>query len=271
MVNLGRQAPTRGCQAASVNLVPAHAQVRFPSLSPDASRKSLSGVLVSRTALFASFQAGVALALAAGGTAQAWDASTRWWPLVAVAANMVSVGLLWMLLRREGRGYFSLFPRSRETWARDLGLTALVFVVAAPISMLPGPAIAGWLFDDPAAATSLLLQPLPLWAWAACLAFPVTIAFAELPTYFGYVLPRLEARTGSPLVAVLACASFLALQHAALPLVLDPRFMLWRVAMFAPLAVYLGAVLRARPRLFPYVVAAHALSDLSVVLMIPIG
>jgi hypothetical protein len=41
--------------------------------------------------------------------------------------------------------------------------------------------------------------------------------------------------------------------------------------MFAPLALYLGAILRWRPRLFPYMMVGHALTDLGVIAAIPIA
>ena len=43
----------------------------------------------------------------------------------------------------------------------------------------------------------MLFRPLPMWAILLGFLFPITIAFAELPTYFGYVMPRLEKQLRS--------------------------------------------------------------------------
>ena len=50
---------------------------------------------------------------------------------------------------------------------------------------------------------------------------------------------------------------------AVLPLLLDERFVVWRLLMFLPMALVLGAALRWRPRLLPWLCALHALADLS--------
>ncbi len=58
---------------------------------------------------------------------------------------------------------------------------------------------------------------------------------------------------------------FLGLQHATLPLILDGRFVLWRALMYLPFAFYIGAILKLRPRLLPFLVIGHALIDLATV------
>ena len=50
----------------------------------------------------------------------------------------------------------------------------------------------------------LLFRPLPNFInYILLIAFPVTIAFAELPTYFGYLMPRLEKSLGKKWLAML--------------------------------------------------------------------
>jgi hypothetical protein len=42
--------------------------------------------------------------------------------------------------------------------------------------------------------TALFYRPLPAWAlYPGLVVFPLTIVFAELPTYFAYLMPRLLA------------------------------------------------------------------------------
>jgi membrane protease YdiL (CAAX protease family) len=76
------------------------------------------------------------------------------------------------------------------------------------------------------------------------------------------VRPRLEERVG-PVAAVALASLFLALQHLALPLRFDLRFIAWRALMFLPFALLLGWVLRRRPSFMPYLMAVHGLMDLS--------
>ena len=61
---------------------------------------------------------------------------------------------------------------------------------------------------------------------------------------------------------------FHALQHCALPLVFDGRFLLWRFGMFLPFAALTAILLRWRPSLFPYTMVIHGLLDLQVGMMV---
>lgn len=222
-------------------------------------------MLISRTLLFALFQGVIAVLLGLSGDPAPWEASAAWWTISALLANLVSIVLLVWLFRMEGRRYFDFIPFSRQTVWTDLGLVVLLMAALAPLAMLPNQWLARLLFGSEEIAFDLMFRPLPLWAVGASLLFPLTIAFAELPTYFGYAMPRLEKQLGSGWLAWTIASLALALQHIALPLILDWRFMLWRLGMFIPLAFVMGLSLKLRPRLFPYLMALHALLDLSTV------
>lgn len=226
----------------------------------------MGGVLASRALLFVLVQAALAVAFSASGRDDAWRASAAWWPLVATVVNFVSIGLLVFLLRREGASYVGLFREATRAAPRKLALTLGVLLVAAVVVVLPSLWISLLLWGDVERGTILLFQPLPLWAvWVSFALFPVTVALAELPTYFGYARPRLVPLVGSSNAAVLVAAGALSLQHAALPLLLDWKFAAWRAIMFLPLALVLGWMLERRPRMMPYLVALHALLDFAAV------
>jgi hypothetical protein len=110
--------------------------------------------------------------------------------------------------------------------------------------------------------TPEFISPLPMWAALLSLVvMPVSIALVELPAYMGYALPRLEALTGRRWIPVLLAVFWLALQHSALPLIFDPRFILYRFISMLPIALYIGLVYRRMRRLGPLMVL-HYLSDL---------
>ena len=109
----------------------------------------------------------------------------------------------------------------------------------------------------------MMFRPLPDWALAVGILFPLTIAFSELPTYFGYAMPRLAGQLKSGWAAWLIASFFLAAQHCFLPFILDGGFLLWRLGMFLPFALFTGLALKLRPGLLPYFVIVHALMDFS--------
>jgi hypothetical protein len=226
-------------------------------------------MLLARLGLFAGFQSLFAIYFALQGSAAPWNESIAWWPLVAVLTNFVSLGLLRGLLRREGMRLFDLYRVDRHVIWQEMLLTLGLFVVGGPLAMIPSQVIGNALFGDVALKGELMFRPLPQWAIATSLLFPLTIIFTELPIYFAYVMPRIEALTGRTWLAVLLPAIFLAAQHIALPLIFNPSFILWRFGMFLPFALFTGIVLRWRPRLLPYFMVIHGLMDLQIVFMIP--
>jgi hypothetical protein len=148
-------------------------------------------------------------------------------------------------------------------------LSVLLMVGAGIFAYLPNILLGTALFGDPLVPADMMFRPLPLWAALIGLViFPLTIMFSELPTYFGYGMPHVEEETGSRWLSVLVPALFLSAQHATLPLIFDARFLLWRLLMFLPLALYVGAVLRWRLRLLPYMMVLHGLLDAGAAWMI---
>jgi len=224
-------------------------------------------MLISRSVLFLLFQGLIALILMATGTRSAWDESARWWTFMAFLANFVSIYLLVRLFTADGKRFWDLFRFSRATWKKDLLWFILASVIAMPIVGAPREPLAAAIFGDAMIATNMLFLPLPTWAFVLSFLFPLTIAFAELPTYFGYCMPRLEAQLKNGWLAWLLASLFLAAQHMFLPLILNGGYLLWRFGMFLPFALFTGFVIKLRPALLPYFVIVHALLDVTTVLV----
>lgn len=226
-------------------------------------------MLPGRTALFVIWQAVIALILTLMGSASGWQEAAGWWPIVAFLTNVVSIFWLWSLFHAEGRRFLHIFQIKRETLKKDVVFLLAMLVISGPVAMGPNILLATWLFGDQQAALDLLLRPLPFWAVLfSIVLWPLTQSFAELPFYFGYLMPRLERQSGR-WTAVLASAFWLGAQHAALPLIFNGRFFLWRLLMFLPFALLVAVVLNRKPQLLPFMVVIHGLMDLTMVLMIP--
>jgi hypothetical protein len=219
-------------------------------------------MLFSRLVLFAASQALIALALTISGVPDAWGESARWWIFSVIVTNAISITLLVQLFRREGKGYLNIFRFERGTVWMDIALALGALVLAAPIASIPTTALGQMLFGSADVPVEMMFRPLPTWAILLGALFPLTIAFAELPTYFGYTMPRLEQQVGNGWLAWALASLFLSLQHMTLPLILDWRFILWRAFMFLPFAFYVGLVLKLRPRLLPYLMIGHFMIDL---------
>jgi hypothetical protein len=222
-------------------------------------------MLVSRSVLFMIFQFLIALILILTGASSVWREAARYWPFMAILANIVSIYLLVRLYRAEGKRYLDAIKFSQGTWKKDLLWFAGASIVGLPIIASPMNILGQVLFGDRMIPTYMLFQPLSTWALVVSLLFPVTVAFAELPTYFGYSMPRVAAQLKNGWLAWLIASFFLGAQHMFLPLILDGRFMLWRLLMYMPFALFSGFFLKLRPSLLPYFMIVHALADFSAV------
>ena len=221
-------------------------------------------MLFSRIALFFLFQALVALLYFISGSASAWEDSADWWLLTVPAANIVCIILLVNIFRAEGSRYWDLFRIDRKHILGDVLIVLASFAIGGPASYFPNVLLGGWLFGDPNATLELFVRPLPMLAvFAGIFLFPITQGLAELPTYFGYVMPRFESGGMNKILAVSLPALMLGLQHVAVPLLLDMRFIAWRALMYIPFAFFSAILLHWRPRLLPYMAIIHILMNMS--------
>jgi membrane protease YdiL (CAAX protease family) len=220
-------------------------------------------MLISRSLLFLLFQGLLVLILLLAGNPHAWSESARWWVLSIIPANLAGIYLLVRLFKAEGRRYLDILRFSKANLGKDLLWLLVILFVGVPIAVLPITGFSILIFGNAATPTNMLFQPLPAWALAFGLLFPLTIAFAELPTYFGYVMPRLTVQMKNGWIVWLIVAFFLGLQHCFLPLLLDGRFIVWRLVMYLPFALFAGFLIKRRPSLLPYFAFVHALMDIS--------
>jgi hypothetical protein len=222
-----------------------------------------------RLVLFAVFQAIVAVVLFTVGVADPWSASAAWWPLTATATGVVTFVFLRWRARLEGFSPTAFYRPVRPGILKDVLLALAVAVVGGGLAVAGSILLAPLPFADPTTASALLVQPLPMWAAVLAVAlFPISVAVTELPLYFGYIQPRLGARSRSAVAGILIPAVFLSLQHATLPLISEPAFMMWRGSMFLGFALVLAWSLWKRPRLMPYLIAVQFLLDLQVAISI---
>ena len=213
-------------------------------------------VLASRLGLFLFFQALIAL------LAGSWQVSERYWLLTATLTNLVSIALLFLLYQKDGKRYLDLFTIDRSTLKQDLRIFAGLVLIAIPVALVPGYFLSLLIWGDPDVPTTLMFFPIEEWlVYLLLLAFPLTIALAELATYFMYVMPKLKATLRTKWLAVALPILFLSIQHVTLPFIPDPPFMLYRALVFLPFSALIGISLYYRPSLFVYFAVLHGIMD----------
>ena len=213
-------------------------------------------VLTSRLFLFLFFQALVALLL------NSWAASEKYWLLTATLANIVCIAILIMLYKRDGSNFFKIFRFNRASFKKDILIFIGLAVVTIPVVMLPGHFLSIMFWGSPDVSTAMMFGPIDKWlVYLLLFAFPVTIALAELATYFVYVMPNLQKILKAKWLAIALPVVFLSIQHCTMPFIPDANFILYRALMFLPFAMLIGLSIHYRPSLFVYFAILHGLLD----------
>jgi uncharacterized membrane protein YhaH (DUF805 family) len=162
-----------------------------------------------------------------------------------------------------------LFRFNKTSLKKDILLFLLITLVCGPVVFLPNYYLSIWLWGDFAIPYKMMFKPISLQlVYILLILFPITIAFAELATYFGYVMPRLKDHLKKKWLAVLFPVLFLSAQHCTLPFIPDFKFLLYRLLMYFPFACLIGITLFKRPGLFPYFAIMHGLLDLGTVIVL---
>jgi membrane protease YdiL (CAAX protease family) len=194
-----------------------------------------------------------------------WQAAGPWWIVYGTLIDIGCLVLLAWLACREGIRLLDLVSFVRRRLGRDL-LLGVVFIFLFVILAFGGGTIIGRLMygGNPAPAT---MVPLPLWgALYGLVVWPIIWGIAEEMTYQGYSLPRLQILSGRGWLAVLIVCIGWAIQHSALPLMLDWQWMLYRFLSSLPIAIVLPIVYFRTRRLLPFIIA-HWVADAGGVLM----
>ncbi len=221
-------------------------------------------MLIARPALFLATQAIFALGFSLTGSQRAWEEGANWWLLSVALADLACLFLLVRIFKAEGKSYWDIFRINRKTIKGDLLALVLMTAIVAPFATLPNIWLGQALFGNPEATLELIVRPLPLWAvYLAILSFSIAQGFTELPTYFGYSMPRLESQGLNRWLAIFIPGLMLGLQHIAAPLLFDVRFIAWRGLMFIPFALVTGFAIYWRPRVLPYFIVVHILMNMS--------
>lgn len=222
------------------------------------------GMLALRSALTFALLLILATAFALLGRPDPVAASAAWWLWFVTAANIACIVLMVYFGRLEGLRLRDIYFASRSTWRGDL-LWALVFTAGtAVLAMLPGMYLATLLWGDVNYPNALLFQRLPLLAvYPLFLLMPITQALAELPTYWGYVAPRLRAYGMGRWVVIGIVGGVLSIQHMFFAFQLDWRYDLWLALKFLPFALWTGFIIDRRPTALPYLMGLHFLIDAS--------
>jgi FtsH-binding integral membrane protein len=226
-------------------------------------------MLALRSALTFTLLLLVAAIYKLAGSQDAIAASSAWWLWFVTIANFACIILMVHFARKEGLRLKEIYFANRSSWKGDLLWFLIFSAVTAVVAMPPGTLLAGLLWGDPNFPNAMLFQPIPeLAIFPLFVLMPVSQALAELPIYWGYVGPRLQAAGMNRWLVILLVGMVLSVQHMFFTFQLDWRFDLWLAIKFLPFALWTGIVIDRRPTALPYLMAVHFLIDATLPLLL---
>ena len=181
--------------------------------------------------------------------------------------DLMSLGTLTWLTRREGIRLVDLLNLRRERLGRDLALGLGDLAALAPAVGI-GAALTRLFYGPSGQAPQVTVaRGLPRMATVySVVVWPAIWGATEEATYVGYTLPRLEAVVGNTTVSVALVSVVWALQHESLPLLPDRRYLVYRPLSALPITLTMTLLARLQDRqLLPLIVphwASNAASAL---------
>jgi len=224
-------------------------------------------MLIARPAFAIAAQAAVAGVFYFRGDAKPWLSAAPWWTVYGTLIDVGCLLALTYLMRRERGDLCELVGLQPGRLRRDILLGLAYALGILPFGLLGG--FIGTVLIYGSAPAPIPIGPLPLLgALYSLLIWPVIWAVAEELTYLGYALPRLEALTGRTWIALLVVVFFWSVQHGAMPLRLDLRFMLWRSITPLPALLVVSLIFIRTRRLVPLMVAHWVANAVSVLVLV---
>jgi len=204
--------------------------------------------------------AGLLITAGAAATGQALDEAASWWMVYGALVDLGTLGVIFWLLRRDGRSYRDLLGPPTAAWQVALGAVA-VLAASVPAVVFSAEFTSAVYGEN--LAPMFAVVDLPPWASVvSVLLVPLLAELAEPVAYLGVILPRLEARLGRAWLAATVVVLVWAGEHAVYPLLtsnsggLDWAFAVYRVGSVLPfLAIWTALYYALGRRLLPVMAA----------------
>ncbi|MCR5050149.1 MAG: CPBP family intramembrane metalloprotease [Paludibacteraceae bacterium] len=186
----------------------------------------------------------------------------RWWSIIAVVVNILTIMLLVYVAHKSNLTFGQLinYQRGATGWTSVLLITLIILFIG-----MAGMYLAGFLcYNNFLYAPSVIIAPIPKWiAIINILLLPISTVFAEDGLYLGCGVNQIKNKY----TAILVPAFFYAFQHCFIPFLVDGRYILYRFLSFLPLTIILCAYYYKRRNPVP-VMIGHAVIDLATAIQI---
>ena len=199
---------------------------------------------------------------AVGGSTNAWQDATAWWPVYSTITDIFCLLALVWLTRRENMKIIDLVGVNGKNIFKQLAWTPAYLLAVAPTSILASVITQAFYGTSLPPMISVVNLP-PVGELYSLLVWPIIWVITEELVYLGYLLPRMEVLSGKTWIAVLVVIFFWGIQHLAMPFILDEKYLISRVlAAIAAISSFPIVFVLWRRRLIP-LIGVHYIADLA--------
>jgi membrane protease YdiL (CAAX protease family) len=225
-------------------------------------------VLISRTVLLILSYFITAWLFMLTNTPAAYDSARAWWPLALILINAIVLALLFFAVKREGVSLASLIGFEKSRLKKDMASCLWMIPASMVLAVGATMGLGAGMYNLKTPSDLMSLSTLPAWAMVIALTIhPLVNAFVEEMTYNGYVFPRLQGLLRSSWLAVVLVTFFFSLQHIAIPLAFDIKFLVWRFFSFVPLLLF-WVLIYVKTRRLTSLIIVHWFMDIFALLTI---
>lgn len=199
---------------------------------------------------------------AIGGSANAWQDATVWWPVFSTITDLLCLFALVWLTRREGLKIIDLIGAKGKDILKQLAWTPVYLLAVAPTSILASIITQAYYGTALPPMIAVVNLP-PAGQIYSLIVWPIIWVITEELVYLGYLLPRLEVLSGKTWIAILVVIFFWGIQHLAMPFIPDEKYLVSRVfAATAAISSFPIVFVLLRRRLIP-LIGVHYIADLA--------
>ncbi|KUO53016.1 MAG: hypothetical protein APF76_12620 [Desulfitibacter sp. BRH_c19] len=185
-----------------------------------------------------------------------------------VYGSLIDLGCLILIsrqIRKEGKSLLDLVNIDKSHIVKGILIGLAFFLLFMPMSVVGMSLSYLLIFGTP--YPPQLMGGIPLWgALYSVIVFPILWGFSEQITYQGYCLPRLINIFNNKWLAIALVSFGWMLQHTALPLMLDWKYMAFRMLSFLPLTILMPIIFLRTKRLLPFIIAHWAMDMVAAVM-----
>lgn len=192
------------------------------------------------------------------GSVSPWRTATNWWMVYGTLIDLGCLVTLFFITKKEGIRLFSLLNYDPKYRVNDILRGIVYFLLFFSTTMLCTLGASILLYGSPQPPSVAGKLPI-MGAIYSIIIWPIIWSITEQLTYQGYCLPRIDKVIRKRILTLLLVAFGWGLQHIALPLIPDWRFMAMRFLSTFPVAIIMIGLYLPKRRLMPFIIAHWAM------------